>query len=44
MGGDEFVLILHDQSNEEIIYRAMQRISGKVNARVLVKARRSARK
>ena len=27
VGGDEFVLILNDQSNEEIIYRAMQRIS-----------------
>jgi diguanylate cyclase (GGDEF)-like protein len=30
VGGDEFVLILNDQSNEEIIYRAMQRISAKV--------------
>ena len=28
VGGDEFVLILNDQSNEEIIYRAMQRIIG----------------
>ena len=31
VGGDEFVLILNDQSNEEIIYRAMQRISAKVS-------------
>jgi diguanylate cyclase (GGDEF)-like protein len=30
VGGDEFVLILNDQSNEEIIYRAMQRITAKV--------------
>jgi diguanylate cyclase (GGDEF)-like protein len=27
LGGDEFVLILNDQSNEEMIYRAMQRIT-----------------
>ena len=31
VGGDEFVLILNDQSNEEIIFRAMQRISAKVS-------------
>jgi diguanylate cyclase (GGDEF)-like protein len=31
VGGDEFVLILNDQSNEEIIYRAMQRIVAKVS-------------
>jgi diguanylate cyclase (GGDEF)-like protein len=31
VGGDEFVLILHDQSNEEVIYRAMQRIAAKVS-------------
>ena len=31
VGGDEFVLILNDQPNEEIIYRAMQRISAKVS-------------
>src|SRR5437773_6328361 len=30
VGGDEFVLILNDQSNEEVIYRAMQRITAKV--------------
>src|SRR3954462_10570650 len=31
VGGDEFVLILNDQSNEEVIYRAMQRITAKVS-------------
>jgi diguanylate cyclase (GGDEF)-like protein len=30
LGGDEFVLILNDQSNEEVIFRAMQRIASKV--------------
>jgi diguanylate cyclase (GGDEF)-like protein len=30
LGGDEFVLILNDQSNEEVIFRAMQRITAKV--------------
>jgi len=30
VGGDEFVLILNDQSNEEVIFRAMQRISARV--------------
>jgi diguanylate cyclase (GGDEF)-like protein len=30
LGGDEFVLILNDQSNEEVIFRAMQRISQQV--------------
>jgi len=30
LGGDEFVLILNDQSNEEVIFRAMQRISATV--------------
>ncbi|HZS65867.1 MAG TPA: EAL domain-containing protein [Burkholderiales bacterium] len=30
VGGDEFVLILNDQSNEEVMFRAMQRISAKV--------------
>ena len=27
LGGDEFVLILNDSSNEDVVYRAMQRIS-----------------
>ncbi len=30
LGGDEFVLILNDQSNNEIIFRAMQRILSEV--------------
>ena len=30
LGGDEFVLILNDQSNEEVIFRAMQRIIAEV--------------
>src|SRR5258706_12860576 len=30
VGGDEFVLILNDQSNEDAIFRAMQRITAKV--------------
>src|SRR5688500_5130908 len=36
VGGDEFVLILNDQSNEEIIYRAMQRITAKVSEPVTI--------
>jgi diguanylate cyclase (GGDEF)-like protein len=31
VGGDEFVLILNDQSSEEVIFRAMQRITAKVS-------------
>ncbi len=30
LGGDEFVLILNDQSNEEVIFRAVQRIGAKI--------------
>jgi diguanylate cyclase (GGDEF)-like protein len=30
MSGDEFVLILNDQSNEEVIFRAMQRVAARV--------------
>ena len=30
VGGDEFVLILNGQSNEEVIFRAMQRIAARV--------------
>ena len=36
VGGDEFVLILNDQSNEEIIYRAMQRIGPKVTEPIVI--------
>jgi diguanylate cyclase (GGDEF)-like protein len=31
LGGDEFVLILNDQSNEEVIFRAMQRITQQIS-------------
>jgi len=30
LGGDEFILILNDQGGQEVLYRAMQRISNKV--------------
>jgi diguanylate cyclase (GGDEF)-like protein len=36
VGGDEFVLILNEQSNEEIIYRAMQRIIGRMSEPVTI--------
>jgi diguanylate cyclase (GGDEF)-like protein len=39
VGGDEFVLILNDQSNEEIIYRAMQRISAKVSEPITIEGK-----
>ncbi|HLX81987.1 MAG TPA: EAL domain-containing protein [Burkholderiales bacterium] len=32
LGGDEFVLILNDQNNEEVVFRAMQRITASINA------------
>src|SRR4029079_13748352 len=32
LGGDEFVLILNDQNNEEVVFRAMQRVTSSVNA------------
>ena len=32
LGGDEFVLILNDQASEEVIYRAMQRITAELAA------------
>ena len=31
LGGDEFVLILNDQTQDDVIFRAMQRINGKLN-------------
>ena len=31
LGGDEFVLILNDQNNEEVMFRAMQRVTAKVS-------------
>jgi diguanylate cyclase (GGDEF)-like protein len=36
VGGDEFVLILNDQSNEEVIFRAMQRIASKVGEPITI--------
>jgi diguanylate cyclase len=36
VGGDEFVLILNDQANEEFIYRAMQRICAKVSEPITI--------
>jgi len=39
VGGDEFVLILNDQSNEEIIYRAMQRITAKVSEPITIESK-----
>ena len=39
LGGDEFVLILNDQGNEEIIFRAMQRVAAKVNEPVVIEGK-----
>src|SRR3954467_10500510 len=39
VGGDEFVLILTDQSNEEVIFRAMQRITAKVAEPIMIDAK-----
>ena len=39
VGGDEFVLILNDQTNEEIIYRAMQRIAAKVSEPISIEGK-----
>ncbi len=39
VGGDEFVLILNDQSNEEVIFRAMQRISAKVSESITIEGK-----
>ena len=36
LGGDEFILILNDQHNEEIIFRAMQRIINKLSEPVSI--------
>jgi diguanylate cyclase (GGDEF)-like protein len=36
LGGDEFVLILNDQSNEEVIFRAMQRVAAKVSEPITI--------
>jgi diguanylate cyclase (GGDEF)-like protein len=39
VGGDEFVLILNDQSNEEVVFRAMQRIAAKVAEPIVIDGR-----
>src|SRR3954452_18862208 len=39
LGGDEFVLILNDQSNEEVIFRAMQRITARVAEPIMIDAK-----
>jgi diguanylate cyclase (GGDEF)-like protein len=36
LGGDEFILVLNDQQNEEIIFRAMQRIIGELSKPVTI--------
>jgi diguanylate cyclase (GGDEF)-like protein len=36
VGGDEFVIILNDQSSEEVIFRAMQRIAAKVSEPITI--------
>jgi diguanylate cyclase (GGDEF)-like protein len=39
LGGDEFVLILNDQNNEEIVFRAMQRIIARMNEPMLIEGK-----
>ncbi|HYX65311.1 MAG TPA: EAL domain-containing protein [Burkholderiales bacterium] len=39
VGGDEFVLILNDQTNEEVVFRAMQRIAAKIAEPLVIDAR-----
>jgi diguanylate cyclase (GGDEF)-like protein len=39
LGGDEFVLILNDQNNEEIVFRAMQRIVARINEPVHIEGK-----
>jgi EAL domain-containing protein (putative c-di-GMP-specific phosphodiesterase class I) len=36
LGGDEFILVLNDQHNEDVVFRAMQRIIGKVGESVVI--------
>src|SRR6476660_2756250 len=36
LGGDEFVLILNDQANEEVIFRAMQRITQELSQPMMI--------
>ncbi len=39
LGGDEFVLILNDQADEEVIFRAMQRITAKLAEPIEIEGR-----
>jgi diguanylate cyclase (GGDEF)-like protein len=39
LGGDEFILVLNDQNNEDDVFRAMQRIVGKVNEPITIDGR-----
>jgi diguanylate cyclase (GGDEF)-like protein len=39
LGGDEFVLILNDQNNEEVVFRAMQRIVARVNEPMVIEGK-----
>jgi diguanylate cyclase (GGDEF)-like protein len=39
LGGDEFILVLNGQHTEDIIFRAMQRIAGKVNEPITIDGR-----
>ncbi|HEY8069347.1 MAG TPA: EAL domain-containing protein [Burkholderiales bacterium] len=39
LGGDEFVLILNDQNNEEVVFRAMQRVTAAVNAPMVIEGK-----
>jgi diguanylate cyclase (GGDEF)-like protein len=36
VGGDEFVLILNEQANEEVVFRTMQRIAAKVAEPIVI--------
>jgi len=39
MGGDEFILVLDDQHNEDVVFRAMQRIVAKVTEPMTIDGR-----
>ena len=39
MGGDEFILVLDDQHNEDVVFRAMQRIVAKVTEPITIEGR-----
>src|SRR5207344_3097304 len=39
LGGDEFVLILNDQNNEEVVFRAMQRIVARINEPMVIEGK-----